>query len=74
MYQGDYLEESPYEDWCVEERERLQVLYLRVSERVAQMFARRGDCEASIEVCGKLLAKDNCWEEAYRLLMTCYAD
>lgn len=73
LYQGDYLQESPYEDWCVEERERLQVLYLRASERVAQMLARRGDCEACIEVCMKILAKDNCWEEAYRLLMTCYA-
>ena len=74
MYQGDYLQESPYEDWCVEERERLQV-FVPARFRAGRPDARpRGDCEASIEVCGKILAKDNCWEEAYRLLMTCYAD
>ncbi|MGB4241925.1 MAG: bacterial transcriptional activator domain-containing protein, partial [Kiritimatiellia bacterium] len=73
LYQGEYLQEYPYAEWCSEERERLRGLYLRAAERVARALADRGAWTEVIEVCEAMLARDNCWEEAYRLLMTAQA-
>ncbi|MGE5701391.1 MAG: BTAD domain-containing putative transcriptional regulator [Clostridia bacterium] len=71
-YQGEYLPDCRYEDWCIEERERLQVLYLRGAEKLAQSYVALGQHDASIRWCEKILQTDDCWEEAYRLLMICY--
>ncbi|MBN1177617.1 MAG: tetratricopeptide repeat protein [Anaerolineae bacterium] len=73
QYQGEYLQECPYEDWCSEERERLLTLYLRTADRVARTLIEGGEWEAGIEVCRSLLARDDCWERAYRLMMVAYA-
>ncbi len=73
LYQGNYLQEYPYAEWCSEERERLLALYLRAADRMAQALAQRGQWEAAIDVAEALLARDNCWEAAYRLLMTAHA-
>lgn len=73
FYQGDYLQEYPYAEWAAEERERLRGLYVRTAERLAQVLAERGAWAEVIEVCEALLLRDNCWEEAYRLLMTAQA-
>ncbi|HWI54004.1 MAG TPA: BTAD domain-containing putative transcriptional regulator [Symbiobacteriaceae bacterium] len=72
LYQGEFLEDAPYEDWCTEERERLQVLYLRAAEWLAQFASREEDYEGCIHLCDRILARDHCWEEAYRLLMYSY--
>ncbi|MFB5085053.1 BTAD domain-containing putative transcriptional regulator [Symbiobacterium thermophilum] len=69
LYQGEFLAELRYEDWCSEERERLQVLYLRALEWLAQDAARHGGYEQCVRLCERILACDPCWEEAYRLLM-----
>lgn len=71
-YQGEYLPDCRYEDWCIEERERLGVLYLRGAEKLAQAYLALEQYEASIRWCEKILQIDDCWEEAYRLLMICY--
>lgn len=73
LYLGDYLQEYPYAEWAVEERERLRGLYVRTAERLAQALAARGVWAEVIEVCEALLLRDNCWEEAYRLLMIAQA-
>ncbi|KQL49006.1 ATP-dependent transcriptional regulator [Brevibacillus choshinensis] len=71
-YQGDYLPECRYDEWCVEERERLQVLFLRGAERVAKIRLEDNRLEGVIRWCEAILRVDDCWEEAYRLLMTAY--
>jgi DNA-binding SARP family transcriptional activator len=71
-YQGEYLPDCRYEDWCIEERDRLGVLYLRGAEKLAQAYVAVEQYEASIRWCEKILKTDDCWEEAYRLLMICY--
>ncbi len=73
LYRGDYLEEYPYEEWCKEERTRLRELYLRTADRLARVLVERGDWEQAIEVCQGILMRDDCWENAYRLVMICYA-
>ncbi|MGG1660379.1 BTAD domain-containing putative transcriptional regulator [Brevibacillus sp. NRS-1366] len=71
-YQGDYMPECRYEDWCVEERERLQGLFLRGAERLAKSRLQTNHVEGTIRWCEAILRVDDCWEEAYRLLMIAY--
>ena len=72
LYEGDYLQAYLYEDWCSEERERLLTLYLRAAERLAGILAKAGAWEDVVEVSQAILSRDNCWEQAYRLLMRAY--
>jgi DNA-binding SARP family transcriptional activator/AraC-like DNA-binding protein len=73
LYQGEYLQECPYEDWCSEERERLLTLYLRTADRLARALVEGEAWEEAIEVCRSILARDDCWEQAYRLMMVAYS-
>ncbi|RXJ00293.1 transcriptional regulator [Anaerobacillus alkaliphilus] len=72
LYEGDYLPSRRYDDWCVEERERLLVLYLRGAELLAQLYIETKSYDEVIYWCESILNKDACWEEAYRLLMYAY--
>ena len=73
LYQGEYLKEELYEDWPSEERERLLALYLRASEKLAGVRVSQGRYDEAISLCRRILARDNCWERAYRLMMLAYA-
>jgi len=73
LYAGDYLPEALYEDWATEERERLLTLYLRAADRLASALIERGQYEEGLDVCQAILARDLCWEHAYRLMMMAYA-
>ncbi|RBW68338.1 BTAD domain-containing putative transcriptional regulator [Bacillus taeanensis] len=71
-YQGDYLPSRRYHDWSLEMRERLLVLFLRGAERLAQIYTTKERYDEAIYWAEKMIEKDVCWEEAYRLLMYCY--
>ncbi|WP_241236191.1 BTAD domain-containing putative transcriptional regulator [Brevibacillus marinus] len=71
-YHGEYLPECRYDEWCLEERERLHLLYLRGAEKLAQCYVALKQYDDSIRWCEAILKEDDCWEEAYRLLMYCY--
>jgi len=73
LYGGDYLPEAQYEDWSSEERERLQTIFLRAADRLAGLYLERGQFEAGIGLCERILACDPCWEHAYRMMMMGYA-
>ncbi|WP_245804736.1 BTAD domain-containing putative transcriptional regulator [Halobacillus hunanensis] len=72
FYKGDYLPERHFEHWCLNERERLQVLFLRGAERIAQIYTRLEQYDPCIHWSQKIIQNDQTWEEAYRLLMYCY--
>ncbi|QCJ43867.1 transcriptional regulator [Bacillus sp. S3] len=72
LYQGDYLPDRRYDDWCISKRESLLVYFLRGAEKMAQLMVRRENYEEAIHWCEKILERDRTWEEAYRLLMYCY--
>lgn len=72
LYKGEYMPDRRYEDWCIEERERLTVLYLRGTERIAGLLVEAERYDKAIRRCEAIVAKDSCWEEAYRLLMLCH--
>ncbi len=73
LYKGDFLPDALYEDWSNVERERLLSLYLRVADRLAGLLIERGQYEAGLDVCQAILARDPCWEGAYRLMMVAHA-
>ncbi|RXT04312.1 BTAD domain-containing putative transcriptional regulator [Ammoniphilus sp. CFH 90114] len=73
LYKGDYLPECRYEDWSIEEKERLRVLYLRAAERLANLYVQFEDYDEVIACCEKIIQTDPCAEEAYRLIMYSYA-
>lgn len=72
LYQGDYLPDRRYDDWCISKRESLLVYFLRGAEKMAQLMVREENYEAAIYWCEKIIERDRTWEEAYRLLMYCY--
>lgn len=72
LYRGDYLPACLYDDWAAPERERLLALFLTTAERLAQAMVARADWERCLSLCRLILARDNCWEEAYRLSMLAY--
>ena len=72
LYQGEYLQEFPYEEWCSEERERLLTSYLQTAEQVASALLAQEAWEDAAEVAHLILARDDCWEQAYRILMMAY--
>jgi DNA-binding SARP family transcriptional activator len=73
LYQEDYLPDAVYEDWSAAERQRLRHLYLLTAERLARHLLQAKQWDEGIQVCQTILARDNCWEGAYRLLMRAYA-
>ena len=73
LYQDDYLPDCLYEDWPAAERQRLRHLYLVTAERLARHLLRAKDWDAVIRTCEAILARDNCWEAAYRLLMRAFS-
>ncbi len=74
LYQDDYLaQDARYDDWTLAERERLLALYLRAADRLAGELLTRGAYDECIADCEKILARDRCWEHAYRLMMQAHA-
>ncbi len=47
---GDFLEDVPYEDWTVTERERLRLLYIDAANRLSALLERRRELDRAIEV------------------------
>jgi DNA-binding SARP family transcriptional activator len=73
LYQGDFLEQNPYDEWTVMDRERLRVAYLDTLDRLSQIYFNQGRYAACITVCQLILSRDLCREDAHCLLMRCYS-
>ena len=72
IYQGDFMAEELYEDWSTIERENLKEIYLVSLEKICESQIQIGNLTEAIGICKAILGKDNCREEIYRRLMTCY--
>jgi DNA-binding SARP family transcriptional activator len=73
LYRGDLLEDAPFEEWALLDREQLRVQHLETLDRVARMRFELGRYTGCIEVCQHLVTGDSCREDIHRLLMRCYA-
>jgi LuxR family transcriptional regulator, maltose regulon positive regulatory protein len=72
LYQGDYLADELYEEWTLLRREALKDIYLIVLSKLAEHGIIVNDYESCIHYSQKMLAQDDCREDAYRWLMYCY--
>ena len=71
-YGGDFLEDSPYEDWTMAERDRLRLVYLDVANRLADLKFAKGDLDAALEMSQRALLRDSCDEAAHRCALRCH--
>lgn len=68
LYRGDLLE-SWYQDWCVYERDRLQLIYLAMLEQLMAHCEARRYCVRGIAYGQRILRYDPARESTHRLLM-----
>jgi LuxR family transcriptional regulator, maltose regulon positive regulatory protein len=74
LYRDDYLVEDLYEDWTMVERERLSSAYTDVLGRLVVHYYENEQYQESIGACYRILEKDRCHEDSYRMLMRYYAN
>lgn len=74
LYQGDFLEEDLYEDWPRQPRMYFRTMYLNLLDRLTEYYVQRREFTPAIGLCQKVLALDNCNEQAYRWLIQCYLE
>ncbi len=70
---GDYLEDTPYEDWAVAERERLHLAYVDIANRLADLLEDAGEISRALDVSSRVLRIDPCDEESHRRAMRCFS-
>jgi DNA-binding SARP family transcriptional activator len=68
LYTGDLLQ-GIYEDWCLFERERLNLLYLDTLGKLIIFHEFRGTYEQGLNYGNRILAFDNTREAVHRHLM-----
>jgi DNA-binding SARP family transcriptional activator len=71
-YRGDYLADSPYEEWAIGDRERLRLQYVDVANRLADLLFDSDDVDAAVAVSQKLLRYEPCDDATHRRLIRCY--
>ncbi len=69
LFNGDFLEEDPYDPWCIKERDRLNEEFLSVLASIVDYFESEKDYLKAVDFCGKYLAKDPYAEDMYVRLM-----
>lgn len=68
LYQADLLVDC-YEEWCLFERERLQLMYLRALEWLVDYHAARQEYAEATDCATRLLGCDPLREDVHRKLM-----
>lgn len=71
LYRGDLLEGN-YDEWLLEERERLAHLHVDALERLAQQLEQQGRLSDATRYAERLLKHDPLREQTYRQLMRLY--
>lgn len=71
LYRGDLLE-GWYQDWCLQERERLQNQYFIVLDKLMAFCERAGAYERGMAHGARLLGREPAHERTHRRLMRMY--
>jgi DNA-binding SARP family transcriptional activator len=73
LYQGDFLDDDPYEEWPVLTRERLRVVYLDTLDRLSHLYFTQRQYGSCTTLCQVIVQRDPCREDAHRRLMRCFS-
>ncbi len=73
LYKGPFLEENPYDDWCIRKREHLNEKYLSLLSFIMNFHEAQKDYAKSIKYGEKFLTADPIDERIHRKLMEFYA-
>jgi DNA-binding SARP family transcriptional activator len=71
LYLGDLLE-GVYEDWCLNERERLRLLHLNLLNKLLEYHASDGAYTRSLQYGERILVCDNTRESTHRQMIWLY--
>lgn len=71
LYRGELME-GLFEDWCLRARERLQLMYLSMLEKLIDYCEVHGEYEAGILYGVRILQHDEAREAGHRALMRLY--
>jgi phosphoribosyl 1,2-cyclic phosphodiesterase/DNA-binding SARP family transcriptional activator len=69
LHQGDFMPEDRSGDWSVQVRNQVQTQYARILNRLADLYAKRGDFEQAIRLAQSGVDEDAYHEAGYRRLM-----
>ena len=72
LYRGDLLE-GFYDDWCIEERYRLEGLYINALSRLVAWHEAHGDAQATLAYAQRYLARDPLAESVHLAAMRALA-
>lgn len=72
LYHGDLLQ-GWYQDWCLIERERFQIMYLSMLDKLMDYCVERGEYGRGVEYGMQILHVDLARERTYRQLMYLHA-
>lgn len=72
LYKGDFLYDMLFEEWTDPIRENLIETYLAILSKLSLHSVEKQRFTQTIQLCQKMLEKDDCLEEAHRLLMFSY--
>jgi DNA-binding SARP family transcriptional activator len=73
IYSGDLLE-GWYQDWCILERERFQMMYITLLDKMVQYCEIHHDFQTGLSYCAEILRHDRAYERAHRQMMRLYFD
>lgn len=71
LYKGDLLE-GWYPDWCMMERERFEIMYLMLLDKLVQFCEIRQDHAVGLTYAAEILRHDQGYERAHRQMMRLY--
>ncbi|MBI9088133.1 MAG: transcriptional regulator [Desulfobacterium sp.] len=74
LYKGPFLEENPYDDWCIREREHLNEKHLSLLRAIMNFHDAQRDYAGGIKYGEKFLTADPFDERIHRKLMEFYAN
>ena len=71
LYKGDLLE-GWYQDWCLMERERFEIMYLMLLDKLVQFCEVHQDYATGLIYAAGILRHDQAYERAHRQMMRLY--
>lgn len=74
FYKGDFLEEDPFEQWCITLREHLNSIYIKMLESLSALYEKEKDINNSILYAQKVLETDPYNEDITRKLIKYHID